>query len=176
MAVKDAFALAKQVLRSGAVQVVGSLGVLVASGVTGSIHVVLGYAGSDPLAFAMWSALAFLLGAFVWQAVDEARMRPSKRRRLLRMRLSGLSEKELGIVRDLVCASGEVYLKVDDPAVDKLAKAGAVRIHDGIYAPPDKWPFTLDDSLRALVVEFPDALSEALSDARKARESLSESK
>ena len=174
MATKDVLALAKQTLKSGSVQVVGSLGVLVASGVTGSLNVVLGYAGADPLSFALWSALAFLLGAFVWQVVDEVRMRPSKRRRLLKMRLSGLSAKELGIVRDLVCASGEVYLKVDDPAVDKLAKAGAVRIHDGIYAPPDKWPFTLDDSLRALVVEFPDALADALSDARKTRGRLSE--
>lgn len=174
MAVRDALSLAKQVLRSGAAQVVGSLGVLVASGVTGSLNVVLGYAGADPLSFALWSALAFLLGAFAWQVVDEVRMRPSKRRKLLKMRLSGLSEKELGIVRDIVCASGEFYLKVDDPSVDKLAKTGAIRIHDGVYEPPDKWPFTLDDSLRALVVEFPDALTEALSGARKARGRLSE--
>ena len=72
-------------------------------------------------------------------------MRDRKRRRSLFVtRLTGLSP---------------------DPSVDKLAKVGAIRIHDGVYQPPDKWPFTLDDSLRALMAEFPDALNEAIEKA-----------
>ena len=93
-------------------------------------------------------------------------MRDRKRRRsLFVMRLTGLSPKELSIVLSIVDSGGEAYLKVDDPSVDKLAKVGAIRIHDGVYQPPDKWPFTLDDSLRALMAEFPDALNEAIEKA-----------
>lgn len=155
--VRDALSLAKQVLRSGAVQVVGSLGVLVASGVTGSIHVVLGYAGSDPLAFAMWSALAFLLGAFVWQAVDEARMRPSKRRRLLRMRLSGLSSREIVTLVRVFSFGAPIPLSVTDPCVQALNARGFVRmVPNSDACGRDSYFFVMDDSLHALMSEFPD--------------------
>lgn len=90
-----------------------------------------------------------------------------RRRGLLVTRLTGLSPKELSIVLDIVESGGEAYLKIDDPSVDKLAKSGAIRIHDGVYQPPDRWPFTLDDSLRALMSEFPDALSDATDRAER---------
>ena len=161
MAVKDAFALAKQVLRSGAVQVVGSLGVLVASGVTGSIHVVLGYAGADPLAFAMWSALAFLLGAFVWQTVDEARMRPSKRRRLLRMRLSGLSSREIATLARVFRFGAPIPLSVTDPCVQALNAHGFLRmVPNSDMCGRDSYFFVMDDSLHALMSEFPDTFED----------------
>ena len=81
------------------------------------------------------------------------------------MRLRGLSLKELGIIKKFMTHSGEVMLKVDDASVRKLADAGAIRINSDTYSPPDLFPFTLDDSLRSLLIEFPGTLDKAIEEA-----------
>lgn len=85
------------------------------------------------------------------------------------MRLRGLSLKELGIVKQFMTQGGEVYLKADDASVRKLADSGMVRINADTYCPPDRYPFTLDDSLRSLLVEFPDALDRAIAEAESVK-------
>ncbi len=90
------------------------------------------------------------------------------------MRLRGLSLKELGIVRKFMAQGGEVYLKADDASVRKLADSGMVRINTDTYCPPDLFPFTLDDSLRSLLVEFPDTLDRAMAEAESVKSRYSE--
>lgn len=89
------------------------------------------------------------------------------------MRLRGLSLEELGIIKKFMTQSGEVYLKVDDASVRKLADAGAICINADTYCPPDKYPFTLDDSLRSLLVEFPDTLEKAVKEAEAVKSKYS---
>ena len=69
--------------------------------------------------------------------------------------------------------SGEVMLKVGDASVKKLAESGAIRINTDTYSPPDLYPFTLDDSLRSLLVEFPDTLEKAVKEAEAVKSSYS---
>ena len=92
------------------------------------------------------------------------------------MRLRGLSLKELGIVKKFMTQNGEVYLKADDASVRKLADSGMIRINADTYCPPDRYPFTLDDSLRSLLVEFPDTLDEAIAEAESVKSRYSEGK
>ena len=89
------------------------------------------------------------------------------------MRLRGLSLKELGIIKEFMTQSGEVMLKVGDASVKKLAESGAIRINTDTYSPPDLYPFTLDDSLRSLLVEFPDTLEKAVKEAEAVKSSYS---
>lgn len=81
------------------------------------------------------------------------------------MRLRGLSLKELGIIKRFMANDGEVHLKLNDASVRKLSDAGAIRINNDTYCPPDLFPFTLDDSLRSLLTEFPDTLDRAMAEA-----------
>lgn len=85
------------------------------------------------------------------------------------MRLRGLSLKELGIIKEFMTQSGEVMLKVDDASVRKLVDSGAIRINSDTYSPPDLFPFTLDDSLRSLLVEFPETLDKAVEEAESVK-------
>lgn len=92
------------------------------------------------------------------------------RREIAKMRLRGLSPKELGIVRRLMSQSGEVYLKVNDASVRNLSQQGAIRIDTETYCPPDMYPFTLEGSFRSLLIEFPGVLDEVIGEARAARD------
>lgn len=91
------------------------------------------------------------------------------RRVLALARLRGLSLKELGIIRKFLTQDGPVLLKLDDASVRKLSDTGAIRINTDTYSPPDLFPFTLDDSLRSLLVEFPDALDKAIAEAESVK-------
>ena len=110
---------------------------------------------------AMWAALAFLLGAFVWQAVDEARMRPSKRRRLLRMRLSGLSSREIMTLVRVFGFGAPIPLSATDPCVQALNARGFLRmVPNSDMCGRDSYFFVMDDSLHALMEEFPDTFED----------------
>lgn len=91
------------------------------------------------------------------------------RRVLALARLRGLSLKELGIIRRFLTQDGPVLLKLDDASVRKLSDTGAIRINTDTYSPPDLFPFTLDDSLRSLLVEFPDTLDRAVAEAESVK-------
>ena len=91
------------------------------------------------------------------------------RRVLALARLRGLSLKELDIIRRFLAQDGPVLLKLDDASVRKLSDTGAIRINTDTYSPPDLFPFTLDDSLRSLLVEFPDALDSAIAEAESVK-------
>lgn len=92
------------------------------------------------------------------------------REQFAKMRLRGLSPKELEIIRRMMSQSGEVYLKVNDASVMHLCEQGAIRINNETYCPPDQYPFTLDDSLRSLLVEFPSVLEEVMEESSEAME------
>lgn len=89
------------------------------------------------------------------------------------MLLRGLSLKELRIIKRFMASEGQVMLKVTDACVKKLAEQGLIKINNDTYSPPDLYPFTLVDSMRSRLSEFPDVLDRAIADAEQVKKRYS---
>lgn len=175
---------------------VAAIGLFYFNESTGCVYIVLDSMRGHELELAGWTIAFALFGALVGlmirhrvaigqlkakddeiaKAVDDATKplqeqidRLMNRENFALMRLRGLSLKELGIVKRFMTQSGEVHLKVDDASVRKLTDSGMIRINTDTYCPPDLFPFTLDDSLRSLLTEFPDTLDRAIAEAESVK-------